>query len=532
METYSTGAYGMPRIGKNTGITRPLMRAADLLYAMVIFLFHPQDYGPVVMSHLIARGHGKRLYVHRSNEFRKVMPLPFLAKSKHPDLIQRTHENRLNRSEMIERFGYKRQIDIEASALIDEGMTDFLSLAMAQPEDHVQISKLLSIGPKNNPVYNKMLDNLPESENELFFKMKGISASPTQMRREYGPAHRISRQNLDYVPIQIRDLPDSPLFDSLDRGDIHIFEGSGDPRGDATLFALVDLAVLQWKRNRFALYGDTRGLVRVKDEVQGIRGVTQSEIHNVMTQMPKTGTITVHIGHSINFGDAKLNDDYANVLDRAEFYGTGSWNVALYHAGIAAGCMLDANRILYTDHRSRLVPDGYETYEDSSTSTSEDRKTKTVSKRQREHKREVTEAIDHRMSMNDQLMEYASGLMRAAGTKGLRLVRQGGNAWWEQVKMMGDPWGFPEITRTKVESFYEEMLQRPEFVTPSIGAIDGTSIGGSGKRIPSQPSSSKGSCRSSKMADTRSPVTKLKDALSNEKEKRRGPRSEHEEQSD
>jgi hypothetical protein len=189
-------------------------------------------------------------------------------------------------------------------------------------------------------------------------------------------------------------------------------------------------------------------LVRLKDEVRGTRGVTPHDVFNVLKQMPKMGVISIHVGHTLSFGDALLDDDYTNAVERLEFYGTGSWNVAMPHGANAAGCALDAQRTLNREYRTHVLPDGREQYEDSSSTTGpDDYHSKTVSKRWREKKLIHVDAVEHKMRMDDQMKEVASQLMQAANFPGRRLVGEKGEMWWEQVRLLRDPWGFPDINR-------------------------------------------------------------------------------------
>jgi len=158
------------------------------------------------------------------------------------------------------------------------------------------------------------------------------------------------------------------------------------------------------------------------------------------------------------------------------------------------------------------VNDGWEAVDFTTTTTSDNRESITKGQRERTRYRDELEYVDRYMAIDDVFKDEAGKLMRAP--VGRRAVREGGRVFWEQVEKPEEPWGFEEMTRWKVNTFYEKMLSRPQFVTPSIGEIAVLSIGTSVDRIPSSSTNSTVSSNGTRRGGTPTTPTKLSHVLS------------------
>lgn len=196
--------------------------------------------------------------------------------------------------------------------------------------------------------------------------------------------------------------------------------------------------------------------------------IREWDVHVMLTQMAKMGLFVRIIQHTPNSGDPLLTDDVLALMDRVESYATTSDVAADKMARVIAGRVVDSHRIHHQDARRRQVHDGFETVDFTTKTVGKESSTTTKGKRDRARFREELEQVDHYMATSDWFREYAQGLMGAP--VGRRLVGEGDQVFWEDVHRRDEPWGFPELTSRALETFYQEMLKRPEFVTPTFSA--------------------------------------------------------------
>jgi len=189
------------------------------------------------------------------------------------------------------------------------------------------------------------------------------------------------------------------------------------------------------------------------------------DIHSDMTQKPKTGLRNIFIAHTpqVCGTDRELNKDFLGQIDELVVFGTGSSEVAMDLAKEIGIPIIDLYRIHHTEERRRQIHDGYDVIETRSKTTSDDRESETKGTRERPRYREVVDVVNHYMSPSDQLMEKATILTNMG--RGECFVRDRRGVRLVQVQRRGDPWVLPTRTKRKMDAFYEEMLNRPEYVS-------------------------------------------------------------------
>jgi len=239
---------------------------ADEGYASVILLPHEHDWGPRIMGLLVRRGHGNRVFDHRLSETRKVMKFCLLPYSRNPDPLERIKEVEDTINGIRNLVGYKREIDFERQALIDETFGLSLQLLMSQPKRYMLSDLLESTFPRS-PLHKQLREECTNPN--VLMRLDAMRAGVVNERQTWGPIQRLVHQFLGSNSIALRESHDSPLEDTLERGAIHIFEGGNNARVTSTFFNLVRLNVIAFLDNRWSRNGKEFPLLLIRDETQG-----------------------------------------------------------------------------------------------------------------------------------------------------------------------------------------------------------------------------------------------------------------------
>jgi len=530
----TTAKTGSPRSAKNASEIIVAGRWADRGMGPQLHLYaDPDENAPKLANHLHANHHGGKTIIDSADDPNRALETCFISGSDHPNPIIRAIEDCDTEETFCEMCLRGREGRAEFHPLLQEGLIFAARLIIKQPKPLMAVKTLRSIGKFYNRDFQKALDDVQDDDTWHYWRQ--YQRATGQTRTGLAAIMRNIQLNWGQPQWQMRDSHFDRTDELLAAGWTVIVEGSKTDRITTNLMRIKFRKAFDFAERQY-LQNDPSHFRLTVDEWAHYGLIGENEISR-LARGPKHGVSTTLISHGFDTGDEHLNRKIAQLVIRKEAFRASGYAEALEQAKFIMTPAIDPLAVLYTEERKRQVTNYQENSYDVETKTkgkSGDRDTSSSSK-SRQTRREPYQSteidqVNHYLAVSDNHPLFAAVLM---GYKpGMRAVGEFGDVYCERVpKLEDEPWGFKRIGDRRRIPFYQAMAALPYYAKPSTGDFERRSSAGSEERILSQQTSSNGSSRGSKKADTRSPATKLSDVLLKAKAQKPGPRSKPEDQS-